>query len=75
MFWLPTTASVSEKDVRELLTELLQRSRSDDENINDSQVGIRRPSLLLQRATPEELNGSLWRWLCVLVKSNDNNTA
>ena len=76
MFWLPTSASVSENDVRELLAELLQRSYH-NEGVgltSDQQMGMKNPSLVFKRATAEELNGSLWRWLCVFVKTNDSNS-
>ena len=55
VFWLPTAADVSEDDVRGLLGELARRA------------GPAAQRLRYQRATAEELNGSLWRWLCVLI--------
>ena len=55
VFWLPTAAHVGEGEVRGLLGELARRA------------GPAAQRLQYQRATAEELNNSLWRWLCVLT--------
>ena len=57
VFWLPTAAHATEAEVRGLLDELV------------AQAGAQ-GSLVYERSTPEELNGSLWRWLCVFVKAS-----
>jgi hypothetical protein len=54
VFWLPTAAHATETEVRGLLAELALRAGAG--------------SLVYVRSTPEELNGSLWRWLCVFEK-------
>jgi tRNA G10 N-methylase Trm11 len=60
VFWLPTDAFTTEIEVRTLLQEL-----EDKVSLNFG----RNLGLEFVRATPEELNRSLWRWLCVYTRS------
>jgi tRNA G10 N-methylase Trm11 len=60
VFWLPTDAFISEQEVRVLLQEIESGSRL----TVGGDLGLE-----FVRAVPEELNRSLWRWLCVYTRS------
>jgi tRNA G10 N-methylase Trm11 len=57
VFWYPTEALVDEEEVRAQLGKLLVHA-----------VGEGGRGLVLERMSREELNGALWRWLCVYTK-------
>jgi tRNA G10 N-methylase Trm11/DNA-directed RNA polymerase subunit M/transcription elongation factor TFIIS len=60
VFWLPTDAFITEIEVRALLQEIESESSL---NVGGD-LGLE-----FVRAVPEELNRSLWRWLCVYTRS------
>jgi tRNA G10 N-methylase Trm11 len=65
VFWLPTDPNVKTEQVIHLLNRLIaQTTVSVMEGANISSE----PYLKVVRVVQEELNDSLWRWLCVLER-------
>ena len=62
VFWMPTAGFVTDDEVRDQLTQLEKQA---DQYCRAAGLGLVSDVLLFERATPQDLNSKLWRWLCV----------